>query len=140
MNSNDEIFANPPLHEVAFEVRFPHLFYINQRIGEFQLEIMDDFPKSSQISEQAFAIDEKGISIKDNENPIPKKNYQLLFQSAIREIDNSYKYIMDFDGYSINVEASNFLNVTDELKHLIKKEFLSNITENFKEYMRMTNE
>lgn len=47
---------------------------------------------------------------------------------------------MDFDGYSINVEASNFLNVTDELKHLIKKEFLSNITENFKEYMRMTNE
>ncbi len=71
---------------------------------------------------------------------VRKKNYQLLFQSAIREIDNSYKYIMDFDGYSINVEASNFLNVTDELKHLIKKEFLSNITENFKEYMRMTNE
>ena len=247
MNSADEIFTNPPLHEVAFEVRFPHLFYINQRIGEFQLEIMDDFPKSSQIFEHAFAIDEKGIAVKDNENPIPswhfenesgktkitihsnklniisneyksynhpseknfrgviekivklfikqvpiknftrlgiryidhcplekleneyfenfytplfdidrykledilenrmlfrvrKNDYQLLFQSAIREIDDSYKYIIDFDGYAINVEANNFINVTDDLKRLIKKEFLSNITENFKEYMRRTNE
>jgi len=208
---------------------------------------MDDFPKSSQIFEHAFAIDEKGIAIKDNENPIPrwhfenesgktkitihsnklniisneyksynhpsekkfrdiiekivtlfikqvpiknftrlgiryidhcplekleneyfknfytplfdidrykledilenrmlfrvrKNDYQLLFQSAIREIDDSYKYIIDFDGYAINVEASNFINVTDDLKRLIKKEFFSNITENFKEYMRMTNE
>jgi len=246
MNSTDEIFTNPPLHEVAFEVRFPHLFYINQRIGEFQLDIMDDFPKSSQTFEHAFAIDER-IAVKENENPIPswhfenesgktkitihsnklniisneyksynhpleknfrdiiektvalfikyvpiknftrlgiryidycpleqleneyfknfytpifdidrytledilenkmlfrvrKNDYQLLFQSAIREIDNSYKYIMDFDGYAINVEASNFIKVTDNLKYLIKKEFLSNITENFKEYMGRTNE
>ena len=71
---------------------------------------------------------------------IRKNDYQLLFQSAIREIDDSYKYIMDFDGYAINVEASNFINVTDDLKRLIKNEFLSNTTENFKEYMRMTNE
>jgi len=71
---------------------------------------------------------------------VRKNDYQLLFQSAIREIDNSYKYIMDFDGYAINVEASNFINVTDDLKRLIKNEFVSNVTENFKQYMRRTNE
>jgi len=47
---------------------------------------------------------------------------------------------MDFDGYAINVEASNFINVTDDLKRLIKNEFVSNVTENFKQYMRRTNE
>lgn len=247
MNSTDEIFANPPLHEVAFEIRFPLLFYMNQKIGDFQLEIMDDFPKSSQIFEQEFAIDGKDMAIKGNENPIqswhfenesgktkiaiypnklyiisneyksynhpsgekfrdvienivalfikqvPIKNftrlgiryvdhcplekleneyfknfytplfdmdryklkdvieskmlfrvkkddYQLLFQSGIRKIGNSYKYIMDFDGYAANVEANNFINVTDNLKLLIKNEFLSNITDNFKDYMRMANE
>ena len=71
---------------------------------------------------------------------VRKNDYQLLFQSAIREIDDSYKYIMDFDGYAINVEASNFINVTDDLKRLIKNEFISNVTENFKQYMRNTNE
>lgn len=247
MPETDEVFANSPLFEVAFEVRFPNLFYISQKIGEFQLDIVDDFPKSSQVFTQSFVIGEKKevISDKDNANPIPRwqfenetgktrimvysdklnivsqeyksynhpserkfrdlitkilsiftkvvpmkkfsrvgiryidhcpleslnneyfkkyydpifnidkykvenisdnffmvnikrEQYNLLFQCGIRKLDGGYKYIMDYDGYATDIEANSCITTTDELRRLIKKEFLSNITEEFKQYMRRT--
>lgn len=247
MPETDEVFVNSPLFEVAFEVRFPNLFYISQRIGEFQLDIVDDFPKSSQVFTQSFVFGEKRevISDKDNVNAIPswqfvnetgktrimvysnklnivsqeyksynhpterkfrdlitkilsvftktvpmkkfsrvgiryidhcpleslnneyfrkyydpifnidkykvenildnfflinikREQYNLLFQGGIRKLDDGYKYIMDYDSYATDIEADSCINTTDELRRLIKKEFLSNITEEFKQYMRRT--
>jgi len=247
MPDTDEVFANSPLFEVAFEVRFPHLFYIAQKIGEFQLDIVDDFPKSSQVFTQSFVFGEKRevIPDKDNVNAIPswqfenetgktrivvysnklniisreyksynhpsekkfkdlitkilsvfaktvpmkkfsrigiryidhcplerldneyfknyynpifnidkykvedildnlfmvnikREQYNLLFQCGIRKLDVGYKYIMDYDGYATEIEADSCITTTDELRRLIKKEFLSNITEDFKKYMRRT--
>ena len=34
MEDVDEVFDNPSVVEVAFEVRFPNLFYIAQKIGD----------------------------------------------------------------------------------------------------------
>ena len=45
----DEIFTNPVVKQVAFEVRFPNLFFIEGRIGEFQVHIMKDFPQSELV-------------------------------------------------------------------------------------------
>lgn len=44
-----EIFPNPVVKQVAFEVRFPNLFFIEGRIGEFQVQVMKDFPQSELI-------------------------------------------------------------------------------------------
>jgi uncharacterized protein (TIGR04255 family) len=62
--------------------------------------------------------------------------HNLLFQCRIAKIENSYKYIMDFDGYAENVDSAKFLSVTDALRELDRSEFLSSITEEFKQYMR----
>jgi uncharacterized protein (TIGR04255 family) len=45
--SISEIFANPTVKTVSFEIRFPNLFYVETRIPEFQVEIMNEFPDSS---------------------------------------------------------------------------------------------
>lgn len=43
----NEVFPNPTVKQVIFQVRFPNLFYLESRMGEFQVKVMKDFPKSS---------------------------------------------------------------------------------------------
>ncbi|QGY44173.1 TIGR04255 family protein [Maribellus comscasis] len=50
--SIEEVFPNPLVKRVIFQIRFPNLFYIEDKIGEFQLKIMEQFPKSSMIFEK----------------------------------------------------------------------------------------
>lgn len=45
----NEIFPNPTVKKVIFQIRFPNLFYIENKIGELQMKIMEVFPKSSLI-------------------------------------------------------------------------------------------
>lgn len=47
--SINEIFPNPVVKEVAFEVRFPNLFFLESRIGNFQTKVMKDFPESALL-------------------------------------------------------------------------------------------
>lgn len=246
MEDMNEVLKNPSVVEVVFEVRFPNLFYIAQKIGEYQLEIMDDFPKASQIIEQSVVIGGAKANVSDEniEKPIPfwqfenktgktkiiirsnrlniisqeyksynhpevdnrfrdlitkivptflekvpiknfsrvgiryidycpleernneyfetfyipvininkykiedivenhvlirtkRGNYYLLFQCGIRQFEGKYQYYLDYDGYANDIGTDNFIVVTDDLQKMIKKEYYSNITEKFKQYMR----
>lgn len=51
----DEVFPNPTVKQVIFQIRFPNLFYIESKIGEFQLRIMDEFPESAMLHSKTFA-------------------------------------------------------------------------------------
>lgn len=44
-----EIFPNPTVKQVVFQIRYPSLFLIENRIGDFQIEIMQAFPQSSLV-------------------------------------------------------------------------------------------
>jgi uncharacterized protein (TIGR04255 family) len=44
-----EIFPNPTVKEVVFEIRFPSLFYIENKIGDFQIRIIEEFPNSNLL-------------------------------------------------------------------------------------------
>jgi uncharacterized protein (TIGR04255 family) len=44
-----EIFPNPTVKQVACEVRFPNLFFIESKIGDFQMRVMKDFPLSELV-------------------------------------------------------------------------------------------
>lgn len=44
-----EIFPNPTVKKVIFQIRFPNLFYIENKIGKLQMKIMEVFPKSSLV-------------------------------------------------------------------------------------------
>jgi uncharacterized protein (TIGR04255 family) len=52
----NEVFPNPTVKQVIFQVRFPNLFYLESRMGEFQLKVMKDFPKSSIALTRQFLI------------------------------------------------------------------------------------
>ncbi|HII93179.1 MAG TPA: TIGR04255 family protein [Methanosarcina sp.] len=43
----NEIFPNPTVKQVIFQIRYPNLFFIENRIGDFQIKIMTEFPDSS---------------------------------------------------------------------------------------------
>ena len=42
----DEVFPNPTVLQVVFQIRFPSLFFIEGRLGDIQLAIMSQFPES----------------------------------------------------------------------------------------------
>ena len=42
----DEVFPNPTVKQVVFQVRFPNLFSMETLVGEYQRRIMDQFPES----------------------------------------------------------------------------------------------
>lgn len=44
-----EIFPNPTVKRVVFEIRFPNLFSIDKKIGDFQEKIMHEFPESKLV-------------------------------------------------------------------------------------------
>ena len=41
-----EVFPNPTVDKVIFQIRFPSLFFLENRVGDFQLEIITRFPES----------------------------------------------------------------------------------------------
>lgn len=56
----DEIYKNPTVKEVAFEIRFPNLFFLESKIGDFQLQILSKFPNSSLILQKNFLLTDVG--------------------------------------------------------------------------------
>ncbi len=42
-----EVFPNPTVKQVIFQITFPNLFYLESKIGDIQLAIMERFPNSA---------------------------------------------------------------------------------------------
>ncbi|MEP0824635.1 MAG: TIGR04255 family protein [Nitrososphaera sp.] len=76
----DEVFPNPTVKQVIFEIRFPNLFYIENRIGELQVRIMQEFPESSLILRRQVVLADVGPDIKIESVP------EALKPEAVRKI------------------------------------------------------
>lgn len=246
-----EVFPNPTVKQVIFQIRFPNLFLMERLIGDYQVKIMAAFPKSALLLRRGVAIanvgsraqieniaedannlasvkiwnfkSEKGTELnvhtdsldisstlhktysnprEDNrfrdtiefavgeflkitqvpklariglryvdECPVPAKKTQafqkyykttfplkrfaiedalqltfearvkrgnryLRFVESFEEAESKLKFVLDFDGYTEDVPAGEYLPVTDELHELISKEYEASIKEPVREYMR----
>jgi uncharacterized protein (TIGR04255 family) len=60
----NEVFPNPTVKQVIFQVRFPNLFFLESRMGEFQIKVMKDFPKSGLALRRQFLIAD-GVRLSD---------------------------------------------------------------------------
>jgi uncharacterized protein (TIGR04255 family) len=74
----NEVFPNPTVKQVIFQIRFPNLFYMESRIGDYQLKIMSDFPESSLLHRREVLIanlpaEMKNINIKDDDEHLKVK-------------------------------------------------------------------
>lgn len=123
-----EIFPYPTVKEVIFQIRFPNLFYIEDKIGELQLRIMKEFPNSSLLfRRQAFFVDagpqikegnikfdeEKGAKIWQFESP---KKYKLNVLSNSLDISSNYHKSYDLGDVNkfrdiIVFTVNNFLEI-----------------------------
>jgi uncharacterized protein (TIGR04255 family) len=54
--ANREVFPTPLAKQVILELRFPNLFFIEGRIGEFQIGIMKDFPQAALVHRRNFMV------------------------------------------------------------------------------------
>lgn len=62
-----EIFSNSLVKQVVFQIRFPNLFYLQDKIGEFQTKIMRQFPKSELLFRKQMLLTSETDSQKINE-------------------------------------------------------------------------
>ena len=51
--SLNEVFPNPLVKTVAFQIVFPSLFFLERRIGDFQVTIMKQFPTSHLLIQRS---------------------------------------------------------------------------------------
>ncbi len=248
----NEVFPNPTVKQVIFQIRYPNLFFIENRIGDFQIKIMKEFPDSSFFVRRNMMVidtgtDEKiedlskqiGIeptkkmwqfkskngtvlnimsdsldisskshktySLGDGETfrniiklvvdsfleitkiplleriglryidecPLPIKNNKtfksyynsafstqrfdletveimdlkttvakdrkfLTYGERLIKVNDDYKLILDFDGFSTSIDSTTYLEITDSLHDLILKEYGNSINKPVIEYMRQT--
>ena|SRR5271157_3587790 len=53
---SSEIFPNPLVKQVHFEVRFQNLFFVEARIGDFQVRVMKYFPQSELVHRRSLML------------------------------------------------------------------------------------
>jgi len=64
-----EVFPNPTVKKVIFQIRFPNLFSMENMIGDYQLRIMEKFPNSKLIFSRNILIAQMGPEAKIEEPP-----------------------------------------------------------------------
>lgn len=95
-----EVFKYPTVKEVDFEIRFPHLFIIENKIGEFQESIVAEFPDSQVILERPMMFTTTGSEGKFEKIPEPEPSIarkSWMFKSE--------------KGYELKI-ATNLLGIT----------------------------
>jgi uncharacterized protein (TIGR04255 family) len=104
-----EIFPNPTVKQVIFQIRFPNLFYLESRIGEFQLKVMKEFPESALLFRRQVVFadvgpegklenipqDSDGKKIWQFKSP---KNFELSVLSNSLDITSKYHKTYNLEG------------------------------------------
>lgn len=110
--SINEVFPNPTVKKVVFQIRFPNLFYIETKIGDFQIKVMNEFPESALIHRRQLLLADIGpeFKIEDIPSDIDKetltkiwqfkspKKYELNVLSNSLDINSEYHKTYDLEG------------------------------------------
>jgi uncharacterized protein (TIGR04255 family) len=90
-----EIFPNPTVKEVVFEIRFPSLFYIENKIGDFQIKIIKEFPDSNLLFRRQILFADLG----------PKAKFELPEEAGTKiwEFKSDKKYSLNLTSNSLYI-------------------------------------
>ena len=102
--SINEIFPNPTLKQVIFQIRFSNLFSIENKIGDLQLKIMSKFPHSALVFRRQVVFVDAGPDAK--------------LENIGREIDDTsgkkiWQFKSDKDEIQLNI-LSDSLDITSQ--------------------------
>lgn len=76
----NEVFPNPTVKKVLFQIRFPNLFYIENKIGDLQMEIMEVFPKSSLVFRKQILFADVGPEAKIEDIDLDKNKSSKIWK------------------------------------------------------------
>jgi uncharacterized protein (TIGR04255 family) len=117
----NEVFPNPTLKQVIFQIRFPNLFYIENKIGDLQLKIMEEFPESSLVFQRKLMLVDLGADKKLSDTQID------LDQEAVKKVwqfrsGRGIQLNVLSDSLDINSEAHKTYNLDrgDKFRDIIK--------------------
>jgi len=101
-----EVFPNPTVKQVVFQIQFPSLFYLESKVGELQLKIMDRFPESALLLRRRVVFADIG----------PEGKMQRVAEELEQDADQTRK-LWQFATQDRSVELSiqsNSLSITSE--------------------------
>lgn len=131
--SIEEVFPNPTVKKVIFQIRFPNLFYMENKIGDLQVRIMEKFPQSNLLIRRqvVFADIGAGAKLADIQSELDldeetgrkvwqfksDKNFQLNVLSDSLDITSQYHKTYNIEGNDkfrdiIEFVLDHFLKIT----------------------------
>lgn len=69
----NKIYPNPTVKRVIFQITYPNLFYLENKIGDFQQKIMKEFPDSKMLIRHGFIVANIGAEEKIGLPPSPQE-------------------------------------------------------------------
>jgi len=97
-----EIFAKPTVKQVIFQITFPNLFSIENKVGEFQTKIMKEFPESALIFQRQLFFTDIGDKekLKDIEDYSDKQGTLKIWRFKSKK-----KCTMNVSSNSLNINS-----------------------------------
>lgn len=108
----NEVFPNPTVKNVLFQIRFPNLFYMENKIGDLQLKLMKEFPESALIFRQKIMLVNIGTGIKI-ESEVEKESEESATKIWQFQSPKNYKLNVLNDSLDITSEFHKTYNNPD---------------------------
>jgi uncharacterized protein (TIGR04255 family) len=73
----NEVFPNPTVKQVIFQIRFPNLLFLESKMGDYQQRIMGQFPESEVVYRQQVVFVDIGPEARIEEFPKPEARKRI---------------------------------------------------------------
>ncbi len=108
-----ETFSRPLVKQVIFQIKFPNLFYLESRIGDFQFQIMAQFPKSSMSIKRQVVLVDRGDQQVVEPPPAELRNEAVVKRIWNFESDQGVKIEVTTDSLTLISEKHKSYNNPD---------------------------
>ena len=102
--SINKIFPNPTAKQVIFQIKFPNLFSMENKIGDLQLKIMEKFPQSSLLFRRQIVFADIGPGAKLESIP---SDLEEETGKKIWQFKSSNNFQLDVLSDSLNISSRN---------------------------------
>ena len=99
----NDVLPNPTVKQVSFEVRFPNLFFIESKIGELQMKVMERFPESALLMRKQLLFTDVG---QDGKLISPPDDMDKEFIRKIWQFKSGNNYEFNVLTNSLNILSS----------------------------------
>lgn len=127
--SINEIFKNPTVKQVIFQIRYPNLFYIENKIGDYQIKIMKEFPESSLFVRRNLVVVDAGENEKIEEL---SKKIGVEPSKKVWQFKSKSKTILSVSSDSLDI-SSEFYKTYDREGEEKFRDIIKFVVDEFKE-------